>query len=751
MVRSRTSYLTIENATKQNLHMLKNIRRALSSQRVLFIICSVAILIPYIVTYFQNSNFQYLPEGSIFSLNLGKYFADILKDGVNFFAGTTTSYLLNYIPFYFILWILEFVMSPFAAYLVFISSLSVLSFHTYTHLASHLLLNHTRCHSVLDIILIYIIGLLFYTSLSNFMFIQNNIAFLIPVLILPIQMEACYRFITKGKGLWSLSIANLFTIFNITHFLINISVILLFTILVIKNRHQKRKETLNMLLRIGLTLLIPTLLACQSYIISPLFSSSNYNPAIETTREDFYSINASILNNILQTNFWGFGGEFNGEKYYPFSEYYSQPLVQLVGLLPFLYLCVLVWEKPPKSKYHLIILVFMLFLLQLMLGMKNLWYELLYNNVAYFSIFRNITKFAPILLLSILAFILYKSTRESATNTQKITATAVLLISLIYNFPYISYSPSFFDGREFRNIPTYWYNCANYINTTMSSDDKILVLPATYINDSFLWNTKRVYTQGNLFDALISSNIKTYRLSEVLIGPPEFQTDTSKLFIPSDSTPRSKTVNYNLLIPLLNKYRINTIVVTKDLVSEYQKLADINLWIKNSPYKKIAEFDQIEIYYDETMQNDDIYSNNSTIRYRRINDNIYTAEVDLRSSTSVIYLNPIFGNGWTLYKVPSELIDQTDRAITVDVITSALVSHSEWAPQPQTTGSNIWELRKASTKIQSSNSFTILLIRKSYTYSMMINGLMGIIVFSGFMLFIKTKFKAASLRKSSCL
>lgn len=289
-----------------------------------------------------------------------------------------------------------------------------------------------------------------------------------------------------------------------------------------------------------------------------------------------------------------------------------------------------------------------------MLGLKNPVYKYLYDNITIFQIFRNITKFAPLLLfltLLILFLLIIKSDIKS--NVKKWLLLLVISSSLIYNLPYWTYRSYFFENRVMANIPQDYLDTSIFLNKQLNYSDNVLVLPATYSLETYNWNNKRVAVQGSIFDLLLNDGIRSYRLSQGFVGNIFFKNDSSKLFIKTNTNARGWDVDYNALSNFVKKYNLNYIIVTKELVSEYQDLNALFIWLNHNNYKKINSFGNNDIYLKNDLFNP-ILSANSDLYFERRNARNYNVAIKNIKENSygrLIFLES-FNAYWNLYLKP---------------------------------------------------------------------------------------------------
>lgn len=233
---------------------------------------------------------------------------------------------------------------------------------------------------------------------------------------------------------------------------------------------------------------------------------------------------------------------------------------------------------------------------QIMLGLHNPFFNFLYQHLTGFSVFRNISKFAGLLSLLTSLLLLFFLLRLHSKLARGIFGL-FLVLALAYNVPYWFMPTGFFKGKALKEIPADYREAAFFLNnTTQPNNSAALVLPATYITDTYKWNNENVALKGSLFDVLV--NMRTFRLSPKLIGDYAFQTEMGEIFVLDDTQVRGLRVDYTALDRLALRYNLNYAILTKDLVggTDYGSVEEIYTWLQLTGFNKIADFRSVEIY-----------------------------------------------------------------------------------------------------------------------------------------------------------
>ena len=344
-------------------------------------------------------------------------------------------------------------------------------------------------------------------------------------------------------------------------------------------------------------------------------------------------------------------GGFNHALYYRFSPFYQPGAVTILSLLPYALLAIAAAtarKTLATRRLAIPLLIVMLVIFQIMLGNNNIIYRFLYQHILAFQVFRNVTKLAPLLEL-LLTFAIYAFLYEGIQQSRRFWAAGILLVaSLLYNTPYWTFSSYMYGSRAVQQIPHYWREAATFINDHTNGYDRILALPAIYVNDIYFWNSRKTWVQGSLLDILIKD--QSFRLSERSIGSPQYQADADSVFVKSNRSVRRLDVDYNRLTWLAKKYDLDYVVLSKDLLSEYEQTSDIIAWLKRSGYHKLASFGPVSIY-----RNTAFYSPPFTgvrLVVRRINNLRYLINVRASSGSRTLRFNAPFHSGWQLVSVP---------------------------------------------------------------------------------------------------
>ena len=544
-------------------------------------------------------------ESSIFSADYAHLFREILFGHSVWLWGQYQILPINYVPLYIVHWTLEnFLGSNLVAYLVMVMLAQVSALGAFVALCEAWARQCPETGSpTFRRVSAWLLGTAFLTSLANFNYLKSNVLFALPYYSLPIQLLLIEHYLTSRNRrilLGLMAVVLIMNTFNLTHFIYIQGTVLGYAY--IFSRRNVTWETVKVDWRAvawaGLAFAPAAILVGGTWIVNlPYYGSLSQVGSIMA--ENMYSQNAGILQGLLQITDWGLFGRFNGELNYKYSPYYLHALSRLAGLvLPaaVVLLALLGLNNKEKRSNRLVLFwgLIALACLFFLMGKDNLLFAWLYEKVFLFQIFRNITKLSAMLVFSLvsLAFLF------SLGNGMRATKHLVLLVAIIgafaYNLPYWLNADYFFRDRSVREIPRYWYDAGDFLASRALPGSRVLMLPATYINDIYFWDKKKDWVQGNLADAIWP--VRTYRLSEKFIGPPRMQREMKKVFVEAPSLPRGLSVNLDALESFARDNGFDFLVLTRDLVDDYRFVGSFESWANRAGFTKLAKFGAITVF-----------------------------------------------------------------------------------------------------------------------------------------------------------
>lgn len=612
---------------------------------------------------YPNLSNAFVFESSAFSADYAYLFQQFLLGHSFWFWGQYTILPINYFPFYFLHWVLQHLSgSNLVAYHIIVIIAQIAALSSFANLCQIWSAHYSDSDCIISKkILAWLLGAAFLTSLASFNYLKSNLFFALPYYSLPIQLllVELYRISQRIWILFFLMIVvMLMNTFNITHF-IYIQGLILFYSIFFKAPQKKKEEKFHrsIIICLGISFLPPAILTGGAWIVNlPYYGSLDELVTIMT--EEMYSQHAGILNALLQITDWGIFGQFNGELYYKYSPYYLHTITRLFGLIIPLYVVFMIFLRHYKVEESLNRLIFFWGIIALtclffLPGEKNDLFSWLYHNIFLFKIFRNITKLNTMLIFSllVLAFLLSLEKRFHITRTRKwqlisqFFLISALVSTFIYNLPYWLNASYFFHDRSVQKIPIYWYNARDFLVKNLSQGSRILMLPATYIHDIYLWDNKKNWVQGNLPDAIWP--IPTFRLSEGFIGPLRMQQEMKNTFVKKSFLPRQLSVDFDMLVSFSKRNAFDFLVLTRDLMDDYQFTIPFESRVYKAGFRKLAEFGPIIIFHNPENYRP-LISLNTDFSYSRLDNLTYQLKIkNIKTSIALVFQDE-YRPGWKI-------------------------------------------------------------------------------------------------------
>ncbi len=486
-------------------------------KRTFVILLGLLLISPFFYSLFlyASAHGAAIAESSVYSLNLHRFFSEILREQSLYFAGRYAIFPLNYAPWYAMLYVLEFIFNGAASYLILVSIFYFLGFWFLVRLLLYFVDADIKTASARQAGLAALLSLLYFSSLSIFNYIRSNILFALPYLILPCLVYFALSYRRSGNRLflfWFFVMSLLIADFNLAHAVLIVLAVNLFLFLDQKRGSPSLRGSFGRFVAIN-CVLIPSFWILAIVAASNALYEGDLSTFASLSAENMYSNNANYLNIFTQRTDWGLFGSWNGELYYDFSAFYADRRTIIFGILPFVALAYAVSFSRLSGgvkKLAVSLLLCVLVIFQLMLGNNNPVYKFFYEHVIFFQVFRNITKLAPLLYLVVVCAVFVYFSAIASNRRHFAVVTALIVLGLIYNIPHWSYAGYFFRDRAVHAIPEYWLDAARFLDTNVDPASKILVLPAIYISDIFAWDhrsdapwrDKKTWVQGTLIDAL---------------------------------------------------------------------------------------------------------------------------------------------------------------------------------------------------------------------------------------------------------
>lgn len=479
-----------------------------------------------------------------------------------------------------------------------------------------------------------LVSFIYLSSPTIFYYIKSTIGLTAPAILFPFQLFLLFSIIDgKRKYLFSVLLCLSFIFIahaNITTILLNILFLVLITSIYFKKEYMK-------IFLISFFSSLPTLLLIVFVIlISMKFSYVPEWWVLEALKEDFYSNQTSILQIFKQTADWGFFLSSSSGLYYEFSVFYKKYFINAVGAL--FWMGLLLFSVFWKNKKIRLYLPLLLVVIALMLGNKFYIYDYLYHNFTPFQIFRNIQKFAPffLFLLLILSICSY--------SKRKGIFFFLMFLGVVYNIPYFIYSNYFIRERVVSNISIEREKTISFINDKLPKDVKVLLVPAVYINEIYEFKSGK-YLVGVMTDYF--TNIKWYRLSPLLNWDYFMQKKMESLFITGDSI-NGKKIDLRKVEGFLNKFNIPYILLTKDVVQNYEMAEEYSQLFQNrNKYSRIYE-DGFHVIYKKNDLDPVIFSGEKIVFLKNKFGN-YSINMNLPKKDSKLIYFEAFHPGRKLY------------------------------------------------------------------------------------------------------
>lgn len=280
-----------------------------------------------------------------------------------------------------------------------------------------------------------------------------------------------------------------------------------------------------------------------------------------------------------------------------------------------------------------------------LLGNKNPVFDWLYEHILLFKIFRNVTKLSAMLVFSMVALVFLLCLGSRMRTTKVVALTVAIIGAFAYNLPYWFNADYFFRDRSVQEIPAYWHDAGDFLAQRASSGSRVLLLPATYINDIYSWNKKKNWVQGSLPDALWS--VRTYRLSEGFVGPPRMQREMRDTFQAAKSLPRLLTIDPDMLKDFASRNSFDFVVLNKDLVDDYRFAGSFQQWAKDAGYTTLAEFGPLTILHNPQNYRP-LLTATSDFTYSRIDHLTYRLTLKHVREPVALVFREEFRPGWRL-------------------------------------------------------------------------------------------------------
>jgi hypothetical protein len=375
-------------------------------------------------------------------------------------------------------------------------------------------------------------------------------------------------------------------------------------------------------------------------MLSFFTASADYN-AILSEPLSMQNGASTYLNIFRFIGLWSFGQGHNGVPYYNYASYYINNIPLL--FFNFLTLALVIgYSFFNKSRDTIKIISYLYIIISIPMtvgtnqGFFAQTYEYLYNNMPLFSMFRSSYKFMALLILAVAILMSYFLINVKNKYLKYISVSVFLIFIVLGSYP-IWGKKVFLDGKEISNIPTYYFEASDYFKSDKSKF-KIFLLPVQYFavfewgkinaNPEIIFDKSLVVRQAGSSEE--KSNKLTLKLYEYLLAK-----------------------DYESFESLANNLGIKYIVQRNDFDWQFYKdisqspevIADVL-----SPYKRVAQFDKLDVYELNNDTKPNIYSDNT--QFQRINPTKFKININNIDEKQDISFLESFDKQWNLYLNP---------------------------------------------------------------------------------------------------
>lgn len=320
----------------------------------------------------------------------------------------------------------------------------------------------------------------------------DNGHFLIPYSILPLQFLILDKGLKTGDIYYAvlLAISSVLVTTNLPIVVINYIALYLYAgyYLIVYERKFTFKN-IKFLAVLSLFIFLNLLWFYLPTAVAILNNDTTISGAISQESWELYGRSSSFSETFRLLGIWGlYSGGYEYSNYYinnPLGNIFTYfvPILALFGLL--------ISRKSFQVYFLLFLIVFAIFMA---VGGHasspfRSFYIFLYENVPFFSMFRNgykfvsLLTFAYVLLISLLAFELKKNKWFLSKVHPKIIYISIILVCILSALPL--FTGKMFTEKNLATIPSYWQDVSSWLNEDLESS-RILLLPDQYF-DTYRW------------------------------------------------------------------------------------------------------------------------------------------------------------------------------------------------------------------------------------------------------------------------
>lgn len=564
---------------------------------------TTAAIAPFILAIFAANHDATFFESTIYSANLANFFSKLLDQGAVWAWGQYRVFFTSYVPMMLPIAALEQLgIDKAAAALGWFSALIIAAYLALYQLCFGCLTARaprTRRASLWAALA----ALATVCALPNFNYIKSTFYFILPTISAILLMWAiCVPSLRKrpwARILILCMFSLLGTSANATLFLYShaFALVLAWIWGHAIGYCRARRDYVVDAASMAIAAMPSFLLVASVAALNPLYFG-DLSGFISESTEEMYSLRSSFAAVFAFTTDWGLFDGFGGRLYYDFSPFYAQPIATFFIYLFWTLLIAAVLKIGTTSKQLDTMNVLVQFgLCTAVIGLPVLlasdyWLGIV-RAVPPLAIFRNITKLAPFLLLSVMLLLVTMMQTTKLQVVNRLSKAAVVAL-LAYSIPYWTYGEYLTRDRLAPQALTTWTDLANTLPPRMSGTQTTLLLPAMYINDQFVHSDRLLLPQGVIAD--IVAPTKAFRLVETFGGVATLSQAMHEVFVPNPSRPRGLMLDHGALANLVMQIDAKFLLVTSSAVDEYSNKSELVLLLEQLQAVLVHSTFEMQLY-----------------------------------------------------------------------------------------------------------------------------------------------------------
>lgn len=353
-----------------------------------------------------------------------------------------------------------------------------------------------------------------------------------------------------------------------------------------------------------------------------IFSPTGLNAQVNVASWSWTHARASFLNLFWFNGTWGWLPEYVPVIF----NYYLNPIVAVVTFVPFLAAGAALFFRSNWSRFNAYIMGCVLLFLFLAKGVKDPFSDLMLYNISLMSMFREPASKFTFLIIPFLALLIgysaesilnikslnirsskLKSTNISVllSNTKfkfrlnrlrsvKVFVLLFLAISfVISSLPLLS---GFEPASSYVQIPQYWYQATNWINSQPGDWKVLLTTLNDYYQLPYSWgnnDTLGYYGSDQLLERLFEKPIVSTAALDGYVTNPDTAADLNQIWT---SVKFNQTAEFKALLDLLN---IKYIVQRNDVQSDYRSPVPLNDVLNDSDPRDLKSSVEMQSFFAE--------------------------------------------------------------------------------------------------------------------------------------------------------